>query len=79
MYYRHNNATKQLDHPMKWHVQLRVQQHTIFMQSEQKPWQAYELVECYGLMQNLKFWSFIASIPTSSWKNLQLLPIFHKK
>jgi len=40
---------------MKWHVQLRVQQHTIFMQSEQKPWQAYELVECYGLMQNLKF------------------------
>jgi hypothetical protein len=55
MYYRHNNATKQLDHPMKWHVQLRVQQHTIFMQSEQKPWQACELVEGYGLMQNLKF------------------------
>lgn len=38
-----------------------------------------ELVECYGLMQNLKFWSFIARIPTSSWKNLQLLPIFHNK
>lgn len=40
---------------MKWHVQLRVQQHTIFMQSEQKPWQACELLECYGLMQILKF------------------------
>jgi hypothetical protein len=49
------------------------------MQSEQKPWQACELVEGYGLMQNLKFWSFIARIPTSSWKNLQLLPIFHNK
>jgi hypothetical protein len=55
MYYRHDNATKQLDHPMKCQVQLRVQQHTIFRQSEQKPWQACEPVECYGLMQNLKF------------------------
>jgi hypothetical protein len=27
----------------------------------------------------LNVWIFIARIPTSTWKNLQLLPIFHNK
>jgi hypothetical protein len=79
MYYRQNNATQQLDHPMKSHVQLRVQQHTIFMQSEQKPWLAWKLVECYGLMQNLKFDFLLPGFQLAVEKNLQLLPIFHYK